>query len=75
MIFNLELCDSYSFLEKIFDSGIPKCAPNEWLDMNMEDDVVQRQVRSKLRSIAKENSATYQSATVNLDTITPTLPK
>ena len=47
----------------------------EWFDVSMEDDVVRRQVRSKLRSIAKENSATYQSATVNLDTITPTLPK
>jgi anaerobic magnesium-protoporphyrin IX monomethyl ester cyclase len=47
----------------------------EWLDVSMEDDVVQRLVRSKLRSIAKENRATYQSAMVSLDPITSTLPK
>ena len=33
----------------------------QWLDISLEDDVVRRHVRFKLRAIAKDNGEIYQS--------------
>ena len=42
----------------------------QWLDISLEDDVVRRQIRFKLRAIAKDNGEIYQSENLirkNLD--------
>jgi anaerobic magnesium-protoporphyrin IX monomethyl ester cyclase len=39
----------------------------QWLDINLDDDIVRRQIRSKLRSIAKDTSESYQSGNLTIN--------
>ncbi len=39
----------------------------QWLDISIDDDIVRRQIRSKLRAIAKDTSETYLSGNLSLN--------
>ena len=39
----------------------------EWLDINLDDATVKRQIRSKLRAIAKDTSETYLTGNLSLN--------